>query len=220
MATNGAVLVEDRASITFGVELYIPWDAPEAVVDISLEGVVPLRHTPDVIGLVGRREGAAESRVLQGRDIRNVRVLIPDSRGVDHPGVCLAQFSLNNVHKRGLKHHNFISSFRGVDQNFHDVTIVDMGDVPESSISIPELSMMSQLATWGGTSRNLRGCVRRLSSVSVRVGRVVVYSGEYGSSVICICTWRDFIWTWPSCGGAQCRGAPCGRARPRTAWTS
>ena len=58
-----------------------------------------------MIGLVSRREGAAESHVLQGRDIRSVRVLVPDCRGVD--------------------------------QNFHDVTIVDMGDVPESSISIP-----------------------------------------------------------------------------------
>ena len=28
----------------------------------------------------------------------------------------------------------------------------------------------------------------------------------------CIGTWRDFIWTWPICGGAQCRGAPSGRA--------
>ena len=27
------------------------------------------------------------------------------------PGVCLAQFSLNNVHKRGLKHHHFISFY-------------------------------------------------------------------------------------------------------------
>ena len=70
MATNGAVLAEERTGITFGVELYIPWDAPEAVVDISSKGVVPLRNFPDVIGLVGRREGAAESRVLQGRDIR------------------------------------------------------------------------------------------------------------------------------------------------------
>ena len=78
MATNGAALAEDRAGITFGVELYVPWDAPEAVVDISSEGVVPLRHIPDVIGLVGRREGAAESRVLQGRDVRSVRVLVPD----------------------------------------------------------------------------------------------------------------------------------------------
>ena len=27
---------------------------------------------------------------------------------------------------------------RGVDQNFHDVTIVDMGDMPESPGSIPD----------------------------------------------------------------------------------
>ena len=49
MATNGVALAEDRAGITFGVELYVPWDAPEAGVDISLEGVV-----------------------LQGRDVRCV----------------------------------------------------------------------------------------------------------------------------------------------------
>ena len=30
-----------------------------------------------------------------------------------------------------------------MDQNFH-VTIVDMGDLPESSVSIPELSALSQ----------------------------------------------------------------------------
>ena len=33
---------------------------------------------------------------------------------------------------------------RGLDQNFHDLTIVDMGDVPESSVSIPELSLLRQ----------------------------------------------------------------------------
>ena len=103
---------EVRAGITFGVELYVPWDAPEAVVDILPEGVVPLRNVPDVIGLVGRREGAAKSCVLQGRDIRSVRVLVPDCREMD--------------------------------QNFHDVTIVDMGEVPESSISILELSALGQ----------------------------------------------------------------------------
>ena len=36
----------------------------------------------------------------------------------------------------------------------------------------------------------------------------------------CIGTWRDFICTWPSCGGAQCRGVPSGRACLRTAWTT
>ena len=75
-ALDGASVVEDRAGITFGVELYVPWDAPEAVVDISSAGVVPLRHIPDVIGLDGRREGAAESRVLQNKDACSVGVLV------------------------------------------------------------------------------------------------------------------------------------------------
>ena len=30
--------------------------------------------------------------------------------------------------------------------------------------------------------------------------------------------WQGFIWIWPSCGCAQCRGAPSGRAHPRTVW--
>ena len=72
MAADGAALAEVRAGITFGVELYVPWDAPEVVVDVSSEGVVPIGNIPDVIGLVGRREGAAESCVLQGRDVRSV----------------------------------------------------------------------------------------------------------------------------------------------------
>ena len=41
MATDGAALVENRAGITFGVELYGPWDAPEVVVDIHSEGSCP-----------------------------------------------------------------------------------------------------------------------------------------------------------------------------------
>ena len=59
----------------------------------------------------GRRDSATESRILQGRDVRSIRVLVPDCRGLD--------------------------------QNFHDVTIVDMGDLPESQVSIPELSELA-----------------------------------------------------------------------------
>ena len=76
--------------------------------DVSSPHVVPMRGVPDVIGLVGRRDSAVESRVLQGRDARSIRVLIPDCRGLD--------------------------------QNFHDVTIVDMGDLPESQVSMLELT--------------------------------------------------------------------------------
>ena len=49
MAADGAALVEARAGVMFGVELYVPWEAPEAVVDVLSEGVVPLRRIPDVI---------------------------------------------------------------------------------------------------------------------------------------------------------------------------
>ena len=74
MDANGFSVVDNRAGITFGVELYDPWDAPEVVVDVSSAGVVPLRNVPDVIGLVGRHESAVESRVLQGRDARSVQL--------------------------------------------------------------------------------------------------------------------------------------------------
>ena len=108
MDADGFSIVDNRAGVTFGVELYVPWEAPEVVVDISSAGAVPLRNVPDVFGLVGRRDSVIESRVLQGRDARSVRVLVPDCRGLD--------------------------------QNFHDVTVVDMGDLPESHVSMPELS--------------------------------------------------------------------------------
>ena len=78
---------------------------------LSSSGMVPLRNGPDVFGMSGRRDSGTESRILQGRDARSVRVLVPDCRGLD--------------------------------QNFHDVTVVDMGDLPESQVSIPELSELA-----------------------------------------------------------------------------
>ena len=101
-------VVDNREGNTFGMDLFVPWDAPEAVVNVSSAGVVPLRNLLDGIGLVGRQDHATESRILQGRDPRSIRVLVPDCRGLD--------------------------------QNFHDVTIVDMGDLPESHVSMSELA--------------------------------------------------------------------------------
>ena len=108
MDADGFSIVDNRVGVTFGVELYVPWDAPEAVVDISSAGAVPLRNVPDVFGLVGQHDSATESRVLQGRDARSIRVLVLDCQGLD--------------------------------QNFYDVTVVDMGDMPELHVSMPELS--------------------------------------------------------------------------------
>ena len=70
---SGAALVDDRSGVTFDVELCIPWDAPEAVVDINSAEVVTLGSFPDKVGLFGRRKDAAVSRILQGRDSRSCR---------------------------------------------------------------------------------------------------------------------------------------------------
>ena len=81
---NGAALGDDRSGVTFSAELCIPWDAPEAVVDIDSSELVSLGSFPDKVGLFGRRKDAAVSRILLGRDSRSVRFLVPDSRGIDH----------------------------------------------------------------------------------------------------------------------------------------
>ena len=78
MATDSAATTGGRAGIAFDVELVVPWDAPEAAVDLHSNGVVELDTVPDVLGLTGRRPGAAVVRVLQGRDVRSVRALVPD----------------------------------------------------------------------------------------------------------------------------------------------
>ena len=108
MDADGFSIVDNRAGVTFGVELYVPWDAPEMAVDLSSPGTVSLRNVPDVFGMSGRRDSATESRILQGRDARSVSLLVPDCRTASH-----------------------------------DVTFVDMGDLPESHVSIPELSELA-----------------------------------------------------------------------------
>ena len=49
---EGAALVEDHVGVTFDVELCVPWDAPEAVVDIDSADVVTLGSLPDKVGPV------------------------------------------------------------------------------------------------------------------------------------------------------------------------
>ena len=112
MDAAGFSMVDNRAGVTFGVEHYVPWDASEMSTDLSAKGTVELRDVQDVFGLCGRREGATESRILQGRDARSVRVLVPDPRGLEH--------------------------------YLHDVTVVDMGDLPESEVLVPELSDLTR----------------------------------------------------------------------------
>ena len=80
---DGAASADDRSGVTFTAELCVPWDAPEAVVDIDSTELISLGSFPDKVGLFGRRKEAAVSRIMAGRDSRSVRFVVPDGRIVD-----------------------------------------------------------------------------------------------------------------------------------------
>ena len=80
---DGAASADDRSGITFTADLCVPWDAPEAVVDMNSPDLITLGPFPDKVGLFGRRQEAAMSRIMKGRDCRSVRFVVPDGRLVD-----------------------------------------------------------------------------------------------------------------------------------------
>ena len=43
-------------------------------------------------------------------------------------------------------------------------------------------------------------------------------TAAHGLSATCIDVWQSFTWTWHNCGGVQCLGAQCGKARHRIVW--
>ena len=69
---DGAALANDRSGITFTADLCVPWDAPEAVVEMNSPDLISLEPLPDKVGLFGRRKEAAMSRIMRGRDCRSV----------------------------------------------------------------------------------------------------------------------------------------------------
>ena len=123
-----------------------------------------LDTVPDVLGLIGQRPRAAVVRVLQGRDVRSVRALVPDPRGLE--------------------------------RGFHDVTIVDMGDLPETSVSMDKCLLRRQ---WPATVlRNmvwLQQDVQRPINASVIPGQGLVPTVESGLNATCIAMWLDITWT-------------------------
>ena len=81
MATGSDTSAQARSGVTFDVMLKVPWNAPEAYVQLHSDGVFDLEKTvPDVLGLCGQRPDVAVVPVLQGCDARSVRALIPDPR--------------------------------------------------------------------------------------------------------------------------------------------
>ena len=64
---DGAALARDRSGVTFTAELCVPWDAPEAVIDIDSPELVRLGSLPDKVGLFGRRTDARKPRYRRTR---------------------------------------------------------------------------------------------------------------------------------------------------------
>ena len=135
------------------------------MVDLHSNGVVKLDTVPDVIGLTGRRPGAAMVRILQGRD---VHALVPDPRGLE--------------------------------QGFHDVTIVDMGDLPEPSVSMDELSLLRR--QWPVTvRRHMVWLQLELDTMRAEAKKYfvipswgIVPTAENGLNATCIAMWLHIIW--------------------------
>ena len=68
-----AELVDDHVGVTFDVELCVPWDAPEAVVDINSTDVVTLGSVPDKVGFL-----AVVKMQLQAVSCRGGIVVVSD----------------------------------------------------------------------------------------------------------------------------------------------
>ena len=83
MATGGVTPADGRSGVTFDVELEVPWNAPEAYIQLNSKGVYDLATVPNVFGLRGRRPDAVVVKVLLGWHPRSVRALVPDSRVID-----------------------------------------------------------------------------------------------------------------------------------------
>ena len=81
MAAGGGTPEDARSDVTFGVTLDVPWNAPEAYVQLDSVGLFDLVMLPDVLGLTGRRPDPAVVCVTQGHDERSVRALVLDLPG-------------------------------------------------------------------------------------------------------------------------------------------
>ena len=111
---------------------------------------------------------------------------------------------------------------RGLERNFHDVTIVDMGDSPEVSVSMDDLSMLCR--QWPATVlRHMVWLQQDLDTMRAEARKRFRNAkpgkcSEYHKWIKCdmyrhVATYHlDLAQLW------RCPGARCGRARRRIAW--
>ena len=104
------------------------------------------------------------------------------------------------------------------DRGFHDVTLMDMGDIAGPDISIadfvsPPFAVASTCQRWNSCAMSAKSVIAALRPTRVPfVGR--------GLSCACPDTSPTITWKSRSYGAARCRCVPYGRVRHRIVWTT
>ena len=185
---DGAALANDRSGITFTADLCVPWDAPEAVIEMNSPDLISLETIPDKVGLFGRRKEAAMSRIMSARDCRGVRFVVPDVRLVD----------------RGFHDVTVIDM---EDDREPTVVLKDMTRLRE----LWPVEVFEHMRCHQQDLERLRKSAKK-DYVQTRP-----MPCRFCGKVIRV-MWPGYIWTWCSCGGAQLLGALLGRDPPRIVW--
>ena len=189
---DGAALANDRSGITFTADLCVPWDAPEAVIEMNSPDLISLETIPDKVGLFGRQKEAAMSRIMSARDCRGVRFVIPDVRLVD----------------RGFHDVTVIDM---EDDREPTVVLRDMTRLRElwpvevfehMRCHQQDLELLRKSAKKDYVQTRPMPC-----RFCGKVIRVDMYR-----------LWPGYIWIWCNYGGAQSLGALLGRDPPRIVW--
>ena len=108
-----------------------------------------------------------------------------------------------------------------MDSGFHDVTLVNIADTVGHTVPVGDLSLLRRqwpVSVMSGMSRKqleleqlCHVCKKRFCGAQTGCSRTVARTYNI--------IWHDMYpattLTWASCGGAQCRGAPSGRALHR-----
>ena len=108
---------------------------------------------------------------------------------------------------------------RVLDRGFHDITIIDMGDAAELAVSEDDLSLLRRqwpVSAIQSDLDDIHSAAKKLYRHS-RPG-ACTYCGKYIKCDI-YCHVLTFHLDLEQLWRVQCRGAPCGRARHRIAWT-
>ena len=166
------------------------WNSPESFVTLD-SPEVDTSVVPDVLGLRACYPDAKPTRVLPGRALNSVRLLVPDARATSW-----------GFHDVTL-----------VDMTRETGPTVSMGKMSNLQRQWPRSLLTGMTRRQTDLHALRRECKRWFRNSQAG-------SCTYCGSNI-FTTWHTMsliiTWTWDSCGGAQCHGVLSGKGLPRTA---